>query len=109
MRKNVVGDCNVAVVANGRNTHASWHCQLACISELERIVEANRVAIDKGGLVFEELPPNSLDPDDRKFLAVAIVAQAPILNATDTDWNQHADLLDALGVTVDQLCPEYAT
>ena len=58
---------------------------------------------------FAELPPNSLDPADRKFLAVAVVAQAPILNATDSDWNEHADLLDNLDVTVDQLCPEYAT
>lgn len=155
MSKNVVVDCNVAVVANGRGTHASRDCQLACISELERIVVAHRVALDKGGLVlqgyrghlsfsgqpgtgdmffkhlfynqydpgrvsrvkitpsdsnrgFEELPPNSLDPADRKFLAVAVVAQAPILNATDSDWSEHAHLLDNLGVMVDQLCPEYA-
>ena len=57
---------------------------------------------------FAELPPNSLDSADRKFLAVAVVARAPILNATDSDWNEHADLLDSLSVTVVQLCPEYA-
>lgn len=156
MRKDVVVDCNVAVVANGRATHVDRDCRIACISRLERIVEANRVALDKGGLVFEEyrghlsfsgqpgtgdmffrhlfnnqynpgrvsrvkitpsdsnrgfaeLPPNSLDPADRKFLAVAVVARAPIVNATDSDWDEHADLLDSVGVAVDQLCPEYAT
>ena len=57
---------------------------------------------------FMELPPNHLDLDDRKFLAVAVVARAPILNATDSDWNENAGLLDSLGVTVVQLCPDYA-
>ena len=155
MREDVVVDCNVAVVANGRDTHANRDCQLACISKLERVVKQHRVVLDTGGLIFEEyqgclnfsggpgtgdmffkhlfnhqynpkrvsqvkitpsgadrgfteLPPNHLDLDDRKFLAVAVVAQAPILNATDSDWNEHAGLLDSLGVTVVQLCPDYA-
>ena len=155
MRKDVVVDCNVAVVANGRDTHANRDCQLACISKLERVVKRHRVVLDEGGLIFEEyqrrldfsggprtgdiffkhlfnhqysrkrvsrvkitpadadrgfmeLPPNRLDPADRKFLAVAVVAQAPILNATDSDWNENAGLLDNLGVTAVQLCPEYA-
>ena len=157
MRRDVVVDCNVAVVANGRDTHANRDCQLACISKLERVVKRHRVVLDEGGLIFKEyqgrlnfsgqpgighmffkhlsdyqynynrkrvsrvtitpsgadrgfaeLPPNFLDPADRKFLAVAVVAKAPILNATDSDWNEHVDLLDSLGVTVVQLCPEYA-
>ncbi len=57
---------------------------------------------------FEELPPNSLDPSDRKFLAVAVVAKAVILNATDSDWNEQKSLMDGLGVKVEQLCPQYA-
>ena len=57
---------------------------------------------------FAELPPNRLDPSDRKFLAVAVVGQAPILNATDSDWYENCDLLRGLGVEVIQLCPEYA-
>ena len=57
---------------------------------------------------FEELPRNSLDPSDRKFLAVAVVAKAPILNATDSDWAEQHTLLDRLSVTVEQLCPHYA-
>ena len=35
---------------------------------------------------FEELPENAFDASDRKFLAVAVVAKAVVLNATDSDW-----------------------
>ncbi|TGG77209.1 MAG: hypothetical protein ERJ69_09895, partial [Aphanocapsa feldmannii 288cV] len=55
---------------------------------------------------FEELPANNLDPSDRKFLAAAIVAEAPIMNATDSDWQEQQALLDRLSVTVEQLCPD---
>ena len=58
---------------------------------------------------FDELPPNSFDPSDRKFLAVAVAASAVILNATDSDWEEHAELMRELGVEVRQLCPQYAT
>lgn len=57
---------------------------------------------------FDELPVNSLDPSDRKFLAVAVVAGASILNAADSDWNDHSELLAELSVSVKQLCPAYA-
>ena len=57
---------------------------------------------------FDELPINSLDPSDRKFLAVAVVAEASILNAADSDWNDHRELLAELAVSVKQLCPAYA-
>lgn len=58
---------------------------------------------------FDELPPNTFDPSDRKFLAVAAVARAVVLNATDSDWNEHRALTDKLGVEVRQLCPQHAT
>ena len=54
---------------------------------------------------FEELPENTFDPADRKFLAVAVVAKATVLNATDSDWKESKDLMDQLGVKVEQLCP----
>ncbi|MDE0413504.1 MAG: hypothetical protein OXI47_04145 [Gammaproteobacteria bacterium] len=57
---------------------------------------------------FEELPRNTFDRDDRKFLAVAVVAQAVVLNATDSDWEEAKPLMDKLGVEVEQLCPQYA-
>ena len=56
---------------------------------------------------FDELPRNTFDPSDRKFLAVAVVAGATVLNATDSDWRQHASLTRGLGVEVCQLCPQY--
>lgn len=56
---------------------------------------------------FEELPPNTLHHKDRKFLAVATVADATILNATDSDWGESAALVAGLGVDVCQLCPAY--
>lgn len=59
------------------------------------------------GRGFEELPENKLDPSDRKFLAVAVVAKAEILNATDSDWSEQEALTRDLGVRVKQLCPQH--
>ena len=56
---------------------------------------------------FEELPENDFDRSDRKFLAVAVVARALVLNATDSDWCEQQALMDVLGVEVRQLCPHY--
>ena len=56
---------------------------------------------------FRELPQNTLDRSDRKFLAVAIVANAIIINATDSDWFEEQDLIDSLSVEVRQLCPQH--
>ena len=54
---------------------------------------------------FEVLPENTFDREDRKFLAVAVVAGAVVLNATDSDWGEQEALMDELGVEVGQLCP----
>lgn len=59
------------------------------------------------GRGFDELPVNELDPSDRKLLAVAVVANADVVNALDTDWFEQADLLALLNVPVQQLCPEH--
>ena len=61
------------------------------------------------GRGFEELPPNTFDSSDRKFLAVAVVARAVVLNATDSDWAEQQAWTDALEVEVRQLCPQHAT
>ena len=58
---------------------------------------------------FEELPDNTFDRSDRKFLAVAVVAKAAVLNATDSDWGEQAILMNDLGIEVDQLCPQHAS
>ena len=55
-----------------------------------------------------DLPPNNLKKD-AKFLAVAVKADAVIVNASDSDWNEHSELTDSLGVAVRQLCPQHAT
>jgi hypothetical protein len=151
-----VVDTNVAISANGRETHADKACQLECVRTLRALV-TEVVAIDEAGAIlreyarklrwsgqpgagdaffkhvfnsqydpdrvrrvpltpsedhgrsFEELPPNTFDPSDRKFLAVAMVADAVVLNATDSDWNEHRALTQRLGVEVRQLCPQHAT
>lgn len=54
---------------------------------------------------FEELPVNKFDASDRKFLAVAVVAKAVVINATDGDWGQGGGLLCNLGIDVEELCP----
>ena len=56
---------------------------------------------------FEELPENTFDRSDRKFLAVAAAAGAVVLNATDRDWGEQQALMDGLGVKVDELCPQH--
>lgn len=61
---------------------------------------------------FAEFPDDpalaGFDPDDRKFVAVALasLADPPILNASDTDWWQFRDVLAGHGVQVVFLCPD---
>ena len=143
-----VVDTNVAVAANGRDTHADEQCQLACVEKLESVVATEVVAIDDGGAIldeymrrlnlsgmpgvgdaylrhvfnyqgqnhrvrrvavtpneddrrgYHELPENAFDRSDRKFLAVAVVSGAVVLNATDSDWGEEEALMERLGVEV---------
>jgi len=150
-------ETNVAISANGKNTHASLECQLACVLFLSDIVaKKEMIAIDELGLIleeyakylnysgqpevgdeffkylndhqyypqrvarvevtpndveergFDELPVNSMDPSDRKFLAVALVSEAIVVNALDSDWYENIEEINAMGVQVSQLCPEHA-
>ena len=152
-----VVDTNVAIVANGRDTHADARCPLTCVKQLKSLAARGVVAIDDAGAIlqeyanhlsrsgqpgmgdaffkyvinyqyqnrrvrrvtvtpsaddergFEELPENTFDPSDRKFLAIAVVAKAVVLNATDSDWREQEALMERLGVEVSQLCPQYAS
>ena len=152
-----VVDTNVAIAANGRDTHADPECQLACVEHLDVICREGIAVLDDAHLIFdeykaslsfagapgtgdaffkhvfahmhggvrvrqvaitpcsdemrgfEELKKNELDPSDRKFLAVAVVAEAEILNATDSDWSEQEALTRELGVRVRQLCPQHAS
>ena len=77
-------------------------------SSESRVIRVAITPSDNDRRGFEELPENELDPSDRKFLAVAKEADAPILNATDGDWDEQHDLLEGLSVSVEQLCPHHA-
>ena len=57
-------------------------------------------------LGFSDLPPNQLDPSDRKFLAVAKAGAGQIVNATDSDWLEQDEFIASLNVVVRELCPE---
>lgn len=63
---------------------------------------------DRGYAEFPSDPElQHFDPDDRKFVAVALASgsRPDILNATDSDWWQHRVPLEHCGVSVRQLCP----
>jgi hypothetical protein len=53
MNSSVV-DTNVAVVANGRETHAGAGCQLECVRRLRELVQHGVVVLDRLGLILEE-------------------------------------------------------
>lgn len=74
--------------------------------EKVQLVKVTPIQDERRG--FEELPPNELDPSDRKLLAVALISGADVVNALDTDWHEQAELLGNLGVAVRQLCPEHS-
>lgn len=150
-------ETNVAISANGKNTHSSLECQLACVVFLNDVVARKElIAIDELGLMleeyakylnysgqpevgdeffkylhdhqyypqrvlrvnitpndvqergFDELPINTMDPSDRKFLAVALVSGAIVVNALDSDWDENIEEINNMGVQVSQICPEHA-
>jgi hypothetical protein len=55
---NRIIDTNVAITANGRDTHASDECQLECINALIDIVNKCTVYLDDQNLIFEEYRKN---------------------------------------------------
>jgi len=158
VRRPVVIDTNVAVVANGEAPQADCECVLACVRRLRAVQESETVLLDRSGLILKEYrsrlrPPlkpdpghlfflwlydnsgreeyclqvpitddpergfvefpadpalEKFDPDDRKFVAVAIASKRrpPIVNASDRDWHEHRDALSRNGIRVESLCPE---
>jgi hypothetical protein len=54
----------------------------------------------------------SFDPNDRKFVAVALASRnhPEVLNAVDSDWWDHTGPLERNGVRIKNLCPkQFAT
>lgn len=52
----------------------------------------------------QSLIDEKFDPSDRKFAALARRQNAPIFNATDSDWLNHGQTLAAEGIRVEHLC-----
>lgn len=53
----VVVDTNVAIAANGRDTHASFDCQYMCTEFLEELVSPGNqtnIVLDEMGLIYDE-------------------------------------------------------
>ncbi len=57
---------------------------------------------------FEDLPrvlvATNFDPSDRKFAALAKREQAPVVNATDSDWLNQRETLQEHGILVEFVC-----
>ncbi len=74
-------------------------------------VEQVHITCRNGDEDFHEIPDDDdlqgFDPDDRKFVAVALTSDsAPtILNASDTDWWEYRHALEKHGCTIKFLCP----
>ena len=81
------------------NLYNETACRLVTLTSIE-------------GDSFAEFPADqrlaTFDRDDRKFVAVAAGCNPPavVLNATDTDWWHHREVLEENGVRVRFLCPE---
>ncbi|MEX5571140.1 hypothetical protein Q1J55_25340 [Pseudomonas syringae] len=73
----------------------------------DRVLRVSITPNDMERSGFDELPPNSMDPSDRKFLAVARKSGAKVFNALDTDWHENIKDIEAMGVAVEQLCPAH--
>jgi hypothetical protein len=74
MKRRVV-DTNVGVVANGRNTNATFACRLAALDALASIVREGRIVIDASGEMEAEYrtyfnPSGQPGVGDRFFQAV---------------------------------------
>lgn len=57
---------------------------------------------------FEDLPQAIIDagfdPSDRKFAAAAKKSKSPVCNATDSDWVEKRQVIEASGITIVFLC-----
>lgn len=154
-RPPVVMDTNVVHVANGETQQAGPGCVTACVDRMDRIIQGERLVLDKQDRILKEYPMptgqlgaghafvkwawtnrynpalcelvaihpheargfvefpedddlSDFDPDDRKFVAVALASRGspPIVNATDTGWRDHQEALARHRVHIDFICPE---
>jgi hypothetical protein len=69
------------------------------------------VRLAKSGEDFDDFPQDadlaSFDHDDRLWVAGAIAADCPVVNAVDSDYSHHTGALTKAGVVVEELCPDH--
>ena len=67
------------------------------------------IVLDADGVAVLTAPFRLTHAKDRVYIAVAVQCEpyAPILNATDTDWEKDRELLFQQGLPVLELCPDY--
>ena len=77
--------------------------------ELFERLELKDIQLDANGIALVPERFQFMHSKDRKFIAVAIQCDpyAPIYNATDTDWTKERAQLEANGIFVEELCPDY--
>lgn len=79
-------------------------CEQVWIDRVIDPVEDNRV--------YEEFPGDpdlvTFDPSDRKFVAVALASPSrpSVANAVDSDWWEHREALERVGVRIEFLCAD---
>lgn len=160
MKKPVVVDTNVLLVASEKARRANASCVQSCSDRLFSIRKQGVLTVDSGFRIikeyknknsptgepglgdefllwvltnwtnpdycdvveitsrndsdddFLEFPDDpelaTFDRSDRKFVAVARASQhrPTILNATDSDWWVHREVLEKHGVAIEFLCPD---
>ena len=77
--------------------------------ELFYRLELKNIQLDANGIALVPERFQFVHSKDRKFIAIAIQCKpyAPIYNATDTDWTKEREQLEAAGIFVEELCPDY--
>lgn len=79
---------------------------LEMLNSLPRLVI--RTDLPRNGIDYIDFPGdpelNDFDPSDRKFAAMARRTGAHVVNATDSDWLHHRDILARHGIDVDFVC-----
>ena len=111
-----VVDTNVAIAANGADTHADLKCQRECVSTLEDVCARRVVVLDDANAIFNEYK------DRLSFSGVPGVGdkffkhifdhwsdEIRVLRVSISDWSEQEDLTTSLGVTVHQICPQHAS
>jgi len=79
----------------------------AVLHSAPRLIERVELPKDEGD-EYADLPQAliavNFDPSDRKFAALAKRENAPVVNATDSDWLIHIQTIKTCGVEVKFIC-----